>query len=106
VFLDLYVALLSSDHHHLTLPFTERLLSCVLVPRLGFQKGQQVGVDPILKRGCEAVRCARIIDFLRALDEPGRFLSRILDGNDLVVLAVHDKSRDIDLLEVLSEISL
>jgi hypothetical protein len=70
------------------------------------QEGQQVGVDLILKRGCEAVRCARIVDFLRAPDESGRFLSRILDGNDLVVLAVHDKSRDIDLLKVLSEIGL
>jgi hypothetical protein len=55
-------------------------------------------------RGREAVRCARIVDFLRAFDEPGRFLSRILDGNDLVILAVHNKGRDVELLEVLGEI--
>ncbi len=57
-------------------------------------------------RGREAVRRARIIDFLRALDEPGRFLRRVLDGNDLVVLTVHDQGRDVELLEVLGEIGL
>jgi hypothetical protein len=36
------------------------------------EEGQQVGVELILKRGREAVRCARIVDLLRALDEPGR----------------------------------
>ena len=49
---------------------------------------------------------ARIINFLRTLDEPGRFLRRVLDGNDLVVLTVHDQGWDIELLEVLGEISL
>ena len=63
---------------------------------LGSQERQQVGVDLILMRGREAVRRARIVDFLRALDEPGRFLRRVLDGNDLVVLTVHDQGRDIE----------
>ncbi len=76
------------------------------LPRLGPQEGQQVGVDLILMRGREAVRCARIVDFLRALDEPGRFLRRVLDGNDLVALTVHDQGRDIELLEVLGEVGL
>ena len=76
------------------------------MPRLGFQEGQQVGVELILMGCSEAVRCARIVDFLRALDELGRFLSRILDGNDLVVLTMHDQGWDIELLEVLGEISL
>src|SRR6266513_2356300 len=76
------------------------------LPGLGPQEGQQVGVDLILMRGREAVRCAWIVDFLRALDEPGRFLRRVLDGYDLVVLTVHDQGRDIELLEVLGEISL
>jgi hypothetical protein len=78
----------------------------VSLQRLRSQEGQQVSVDLILKRGCEAVRCTRIVDFLRAPDKSGRFHRRVLDGNDLVILAVHDKSRDIDLLKVLSEIGL
>jgi hypothetical protein len=76
------------------------------MPRLGFQEGQEVCVDLILKRGREAVRRARIVDFLRIFDEPGRFLSCVLDGNDLVVLTMHDQGWDIELLEVLCEISL
>ena len=43
----------------------------VTLQSLGSKEGQQVSVDLILKRGCEAVRCARIVDFLRALDESG-----------------------------------
>src|SRR5437773_496681 len=38
------------------------------------QKFQQVGVDFILVRGRETVRPARIVNFFRSLDEPGRFL--------------------------------
>src|SRR5947209_16582200 len=53
--------------------------------RLAPEEGQQIGVDLILMRGREAVRRARIVDFLRALDDPGRFLRRVLDGNDLIV---------------------
>src|SRR6516162_5664101 len=49
------------------------------------QERQQVGVDLILMRGGKSVRCSRIIDFLRALDEFGRFFGRVMDGNDLVV---------------------
>ena len=82
------------------------ILSWVLVPRLGFQEGQQVGVDLILMRGREAVRRARIVDFLRAFYELGRFPRRVLDWNDLVVLTVQDQGRDIELLEVLGEIGL
>ena len=68
----------------------------VPLQRLGSEEGQQVSVDLILMRGSEAVRRARIVDFLRALDESGRFHRRVLDGNDLVVLAVHDQGRDIE----------
>src|SRR2546422_7077707 len=70
------------------------------------EEGQQVSVYLILMRGSEAVRRARIVDFLRALDDPGRFLRRVLDGNDLIVLTVHDQGRDIELLEVPGEIRL
>jgi hypothetical protein len=78
----------------------------LLLLGLGPKEGQQVSVDLILMRSRDAVRCTRIVDFLRALDESGRLPRRVLDGNDLVVFAVQDQSRDIDLLEVLGEISL
>ena len=74
--------------------------------RLGPQERQQVGVDLILMRGRKAVRCARIVDFLCAPDESCRLHRRVLHGNDLVVLAVYDQGRNIDLLEILGEICL
>ena len=52
------------------------------------------------------MRRARIVDFLRAFDEPGRLLSRVFDGNDLVVLTMHNQGWDIELLEVFGEIGL
>jgi hypothetical protein len=36
---------------------------------------EQIGVNPILVRGRQAVRRARIVDFLRALDQLGRLAS-------------------------------
>src|SRR5262249_24521340 len=54
----------------------------------------------------EAVRRARVIDFLSALDELGRFLRRVLDRNDLIVLSVQNQSGDVELLEVLGEVGL
>src|SRR5262249_22077937 len=75
-----------------------------LCASLAPEEGQQVGVDLVLKRCRKAVRRARIVDFLRALDQPGRFPRRVLDWHDLVVLTVHDQGRNIELLEVLGEI--
>jgi CheY-like chemotaxis protein len=69
-------------------------------------KFQQVRVDFILVRGRETVRPAGIINLLRPFDEPGRFLRRVFDWNDLVVLTVHDQCWHIDFLEVLSEVGL
>jgi hypothetical protein len=78
----------------------------LLLLGLGPKEGQQVSIHLILMRSRDAVRCTRIVDFLRALDESGRLWCRVLDRDDLVVLAVQDQSRDIDLLEILGEISL
>lgn len=78
----------------------------LLMLRLGPQEGQQISVDLILMRSREAVRCTWIVDFLRAPDESGGLDRRVLDGNNLVVIAVHNQGRDIDLLEVLGEIGL
>src|SRR6266498_2695268 len=50
------------------------------------EEGEQVGVELILVGGGEAVWRARIVDFLRTLDEPGRFPGRVIDVDDLVVL--------------------
>src|SRR4026208_1698789 len=75
----------------------------VLLP---FDEGEQLGVDLILVRGGDTVRCTRIVHVLRALDELRRLLSRVLHRNDLVVLAMKYQSRYIKLLEVLGEVGL
>ena len=74
--------------------------------RRALQEGEQVGVDLILVRGRDAVRRARVVDFLRALDEPRRLAGRVVDGDDLVVLAMHDQRRHVELLEILGEVGL
>src|SRR5215472_4161412 len=52
------------------------------------------------------MRCSWIVDFLRAFDESSRLLSCVLDGNNLVVLTMHNQGWDIELLEVFGEIGL
>lgn len=69
--------------------------------RLSFDEGEKVGVDLILMRGRETVRRTRIIDDLGALDQPRRLHRRVLDRNDLVILAVQDQRRYVERLEVL-----
>ena len=54
----------------------------------------------------EPMRRTRIVDFLRAVDDLGRFPRGVLDGNDLVVLAVQDQGRDVKLPEVPGEVGL
>src|SRR5687768_12363878 len=71
-----------------------------------FDEGEQLRVDLILMRGGDAVRRARVVDVLRALDESSRLYSRVFHRNDLVVLAVKYQSRYIKLLEVLGEVGL
>jgi hypothetical protein len=63
--------------------------SCLGVHPSFLQELQQISVDSILKRCCDAVRRARIVDFLCALDESSRFSCRVFHWNNLVVLAVH-----------------
>src|SRR2546430_2855053 len=41
---------------------------------LASQEGKQVSVEPVLMGVHQAVRCARIVDLLDALDELGRFM--------------------------------
>jgi hypothetical protein len=62
--------------------------SCLGVHPSFLQELQQISVDSILKRRCDAVRRARIVDFLCALDESSRFSCRVFHWNNLVVLTV------------------
>src|SRR5450631_4622437 len=61
--------------------------------KLTLQEGQQVSVELVLMGVHQAVRRARVVDFLRALNKPGRFMGRVLDGDDLVIFAVQDQRR-------------
>ena len=54
----------------------------------------------------EAVRRARIVDLYRALDEPGRLMRRVLDRDDLVILAVQHQGGHVEQLQILGEIGL
>src|SRR5215510_2813960 len=71
------------------------------VKQLTPKECQQVAVDLILMRRREAVRRSRIVDFLRALNEPGRFPRRVFDRNDLVVLTVQDERWYVELFQIL-----
>src|SRR4051794_2881206 len=73
---------------------------------LALQEGEQVSVDLVVKGGGETVWRARVVDFLPILYEPGRFAGRVVDGDDLVVLAVHDKRRHVERREVIGEVGL
>jgi hypothetical protein len=73
---------------------------------LALEERQQFGVDLILMRGCNAVRCTRVVDVLRALDEAGRLHRRVSHWHDLVILPMENQRRYIELLEFLCEIGL
>ena len=70
------------------------------------EEGQQVDVELIRVRVRQAVRCARIVDLLGVLNKPCRFLRCVVNGHDLVVLAMQNQGRDVDLLEILGEVGL
>ncbi|MNR43711.1 hypothetical protein D3C85_1623600 [compost metagenome] len=50
------------------------------------------------------MRSAGVVDRLGALDELNGLLCRVVDGHDLVVLAVHDQRGHIDLFQVFGEV--
>src|SRR5262245_44300062 len=64
--------------------------------RSGLDESQQFGVDLIRVRGGQAVRSAGVVDLFRTLDQPGRLLRRVLDGDDLVVFAVQHERRHVE----------
>ena len=76
--------------YHLAACSSSLLLNLLLDTALAPEEREQVGIDLILMRRRDAVRRARIVDFPYVLDELGRFLCRVLNGNDLVVFTVND----------------
>ncbi len=67
---------------------------------LGPQERQQVGVELLLVRAHEAVGRSRIDLQGRVLDELGGEQGRVADWHDLVVIAMDDQGRNVELLEV------
>src|SRR3989442_6096219 len=75
-------------------------------PRLRPQEGQQVFVELLLVREGQAVGRPRIDLQGGALDDLGGEQGRVADRHDLVVVAVDDQSRNVELLEVFGEVRL
>jgi len=79
---------------------------CSEISNLCLDEREQISVDLVLVRRAHAVRQARV-DFQRgALDDLGRKHGRGADRHDLVVVAVHDEGRHVELIEILGEIRL
>src|ERR1039457_6686374 len=74
----------------------------------GLDEVEQVGVEGVLVGGgvSEAVRGPGVDLQGRVLDDLRRQEGRGTDGHDLVVVAVDDQGRDVDLLEVFGEVGL
>src|SRR5450759_5002689 len=70
------------------------------------EEGQQIGVELVLVRVGQTMGAARIDFQRRVLDEFRREQGRSRDRHDLIVIAVDDQSRHVELLQVLSEIRL
>src|SRR5580698_8340097 len=70
------------------------------------EKREQVGIDPV-SIGCgHSVWETWIHDQLRPLNDLCRHSTRGVDRHDLIVVAMHDESRYVELLEVLRKIRL
>ncbi len=70
------------------------------LPPLGPQEGQQVGVELLLVREGQAMGRARIDLQDCTFDELGGEQGRVADRHDLVVVAVDDQGRNIELLKI------
>src|SRR6185369_1589467 len=75
-------------------------------PELALDERQQVRVELIAMRCHQAVRCARIHLQGRTLEQFGRQPSSVVDRHDLIIVAVEDQHRNVDLLQVLVEVAL
>ena len=69
-------------------------------------EGEEVGIDAVLVRRTQAVRRA-LVDLQLCLPDQLRCEQRgRSDRNDLVVVAVDDARRNVDLLQVIGEVGL
>jgi hypothetical protein len=75
-----------------------------LIPLSRFDEGEKVGVEFVLVRIGEAVRCAGIYNQPRAFDEFGGRTTRSINRDDLIVIAVDDERGHVKLFEVFSEV--
>ena len=73
---------------------------------LRLEEGQQILVDLVLERRAQAVRGALVDLQHRVLDELGLKQAGVGERHDLVVVALDDQRRDVDLLQVLGLIRL
>ncbi len=73
---------------------------------LRLDEREQVLVDLVLVRRAHAVRRALVDLQRRALDDLGREQRRGADRHDLIVVAVQDQRRHVELLQVLGEVGL
>src|SRR5690606_5849145 len=70
------------------------------------KKRQQIDVQLLLMRHRESVRCTGVVDGLRAPDELLGFPGGVMDRNDLIVFAMEDQGRYVDLLQIIREVGL
>ena len=73
---------------------------------LALDEGEQICAHLVLVRGAEAVRRALVDLQFRTLDQFDLELAGIGERYDLVVVALDDQRRDIDLLEILGLVGL
>src|SRR4030095_9081478 len=75
-------------------------------PRTGLGPGklQELGVEPVLVRVGKTMWRPGINDERRMRDQPGCRVRRCPDWYDLIVVAVDDQRRLVELLQVLSEV--
>jgi len=80
----------------------EFLCSHCLVPP---SEGQQFRIDHIFVRGAHSMRSPRYHCQLGPWDQLRREQRRVGDGNDLIVIAMQNEGRHLDLLEIFREVS-
>ena len=68
------------------------------------EEGEQVGVDPIFMGRAQAVRRTFVDLQLSVSDQLGGEQGRGADRHDLVIVAMHDECRDVELPEVFREV--
>src|SRR5260370_8530127 len=77
------------------------------LPRfLAVDESEQIGIHLVLERRAQTVRGALVDLQSRAFDELGLEQAGVGERHDLIVVALHDEGRHVDLLQVLGLIRL